>query len=132
MSASARYVKRIIARRSYRDLLRNDLVVMRSRAPPRYFVLELIFTEHLITHYLDIMAGMPITMTIEAPGVFEHTGKLYTSRPPEIRDRLASRHVCLRQLRFFFCLPLEYFVISIRIERRVDVDQVNAFVLQVA
>src|SRR6185295_14164183 len=63
----------------------------RIRAPPDDLVEEVVLSESLIQHDLDVMASMPIAVVVERAGFLKHTGQLYAAGPHVIDVRLRVR-----------------------------------------
>jgi len=71
------------------------------------------------------MAGVPVAVVVEAAGVFQYAVEFDASGAHEVNIGLGGG-VAVVEGSFFLRLTPEDFVIPIGIERRVDVDEVNA------
>ena len=102
-------------------------VAVRVRSFPDDLVNELVLAENLVEHDFDVVAGVPVAVVVKASGFFQHAMQLHTTWAHEL-------HVSLRgcmsifEGAFLFRLAPEHFVVPVRIERRVDVDQIDACV----
>ena len=50
---------------------------------PNDFVLEIILPKDLVEHDLDVVAGVPVAVVVEAAGLFEDAGELDAARAHE-------------------------------------------------
>ena len=64
-------------------------------------------------------------MIIKAPGLFQHAGQFQAPRP-HVLNVSAGGFVPVLKGSFFLGLTPKHLVIAIRVERRVNVNQVNA------
>ena len=70
-------------------------------------------------------------MVVERTGFLEYTRQFDTARSHVINVSL-SAGVTIRKRTLLFCLAPEHFVVAIRVERRIDVNKVNAVIRQFA
>jgi len=96
---------------------------------PDNFVDEFRFTEDLIEHHLDVMAGVPVAVVIETASLFQYPRNFDAARTHEL-------DVCLRGFVPVFKGPLllrlapEDFIGAVGVERRVNINQIDASVGQ--
>jgi hypothetical protein len=45
-----------------------------------YFAVTIIFSQNLVEHDLDVVAGVPVAVVIKAAGLFEDAGELHAAR----------------------------------------------------
>ena len=100
---------------------------MLSLAFPDYLVDEIILSENLVQHDLDIMRGVPIAVVIKRPCILQNAGYFHTTRPHDV-DVGSRRFVPIFKGALLFRLTPKHLVISVGIERRVDVDQIDALI----
>ena len=98
---------------------------MSSRALPNNVVLKIILADDLIEHNLDVVACMPVAVIVKAARLLEHARHLNTARSHELDISLGRSVSVLKGAPFLGLTPKD-FVISIRVEWRIDVDQGNA------
>lgn len=94
-------------------------------ALPDDFVVKLILAENLVEHDFDVMAGVPVTVIIEAAGLLENAVQFDTTRP-HVVDVGLGRFVSIFEAAFLFRLAPENFVIPVRVERRIYVNEIDA------
>ena len=82
-------------------------------------------SKNLIEHHLDVVAGVPVTVVVKAAGFLEHAMQLDAARP-HILDVSLGRFVTVCEAAFLLRLAPKHLVIAVRVERRVDVDQIEA------
>ena len=70
------------------------------------------------------MRGVPVAVEIERACIFQDTVQLYAARAHEV-DIGLCRCVPVLERAFFLCFSPEYFVIAVRVERRVDINQID-------
>jgi hypothetical protein len=99
--------------------------------PCRPFIDETIRADDLVEHHLDVLAGVPVAVVVEAPALLEHARKLDAARAHVVDVRLRGG-VAVLEGPLLFRLAPEDLVVAIAVERRVGVDQVHAAVGQLA
>ena len=77
------------------------------------------------------MAGMPVAVIIEASGLFQNTMQLDAARAHVLDVRL-RRFVAVFERTFFLRLAPEDLVVPVGVERRVNVDQIDTRLRQLA
>jgi hypothetical protein len=92
---------------------------------PDYLVYKVVFPENLVEHYFDIVAGVPIAVVIETPSLFEDSRQFHALWAHELDIGLRG-FVPVLECSLLFCLSPEHFVVTIRVERRVNVNKVYA------
>ena len=102
-------------------------VAVRCTAFPYNFVLKIVLPENLVEHYLHVMAGVPVAVKIKASGVFQNPRQLHTARTHEV-DVSLCRSVAVLKRAPFSCLAPKDLVIPVGIERRINIDEVNAMI----
>ena len=100
-------------------------VAVRAAALPNDFVLELVLPENLVEHDFDVVGGVPVAVIVEAAGRFEHPVQLDAARAHELNIGLRGG-VPVFEGALLFGLAPEHFIVAIRVERRVDVDEIDA------
>ena len=98
---------------------------------PNNFIDELILAENLVEHHLYVVAGVPVAVIVEAAGFLEHPCEFDAARPHEV-DVCLGRFMTVLKRAFLFGLAPEHFVVSIGVERRIDIDQIDTAVRQLA
>ena len=96
---------------------------------PDNLTLKVVFSENLIEHHLDVMAGVPIAVEVKAAGLFENARQLDAAGPHELDVSLRGFMPVVKGPLLFRLAP-ENLVIPIGIERRINVDEVDAGVGQ--
>ena len=74
---------------------------------------------------------MPVAVVVEAAGLLEDAGQFDAARAHELDVGLGGL-VAILEGALLLRLAPEDFVVAVRVERRVDVDQVDAGVRQLA
>src|SRR5580700_3785673 len=72
------------------------------------------------------MNSVPIAMVVERPGFLEYPGEFLAARPHVVDVGLCGLMAVLKSALFFRLSP-KHFVVPVRVERRIDVDKINAF-----
>lgn len=98
---------------------------MGAAALPHDLILKLVFPEYLIEHDLDVVRGVPIAVIVKAAGLFQDAHQFDAARAHEFNVSL-RRFVPIIERALLLRLAPEHFVISIRVERWIDVDQIDA------
>ena len=98
---------------------------------PDDFGLEVLLAEDLIEHYLDVMAGVPIAMQIEAAGFFEYPRQFHAAGAHEL-DVGSRGFMAIFKGALLLRLAPENLVGPVGVKGRVDVDEVNAGVGQLS
>ena len=99
----------------------------REVSSPDDFALEVFFPENLIEHHLHVMRSVPVAVVVEAAGLLEHAGEFDAARA-HVVDVGAGVLVPVLEGALLLGLAPEDFVVAVRVERRVDVDEVDAAV----
>lgn len=60
--------------------MHDAALLNRILALPNDFVNEVVLAEDLVEHHLDVMAGVPVAVIIEAAGFLEHAVQLEAAR----------------------------------------------------
>jgi hypothetical protein len=89
------------------------------------FILETAFTQNLIQHDLDVMRSVPIAVVVETASFLQDASQLHAAGPHEIDVRFCGFVTVLEGTLFFRFAP-EHLIVAIRVERWINVDQVNA------
>jgi hypothetical protein len=92
---------------------------------PDDLALEIVFPEDLVQHHLDVMAGVPIAVKVKAAGPLQNTRQFHAAGPHEFDIRLGG-FMAVVEGSLFLCFAPEDFVISVGVERRIDVDEIDA------
>lgn len=94
---------------------------------PEDFIDETVLTKNLIKHDLDVSARVPVAMVVERPSSFQDAGEFVTARTHELEIG-CGRSIAVLKGTFLPLLLIgpEHFIVPTRIERRIDIDQVNA------
>jgi len=71
------------------------------------------------------MAGVPVAVIIKTGGLFQHAGQFQAPGPHEV-DVCLRAGVAVRKRPLLLGLAPEDFIVAVAVERRVDVDEVNA------
>ena len=82
-----------------------------------------------IQHHLHIVAGVPIAVVIETPGLLQHPLELHAPRPHGVDVRLGAGVAVLERPLLLGLAP-EHFVVAVAVEGRIDIDQIDAVVGQ--
>ena len=90
---------------------------------------DLIFSQNLVEHDLDVVAGVPVAVVIKAAGLFEDAGELHAARAHVVNVGLGVL-VAVFKGALFLVLPPKDLVVAVGVERRVNVDQIHAGVGQ--
>jgi hypothetical protein len=90
-----------------------------------------VLAENLVEHDFDVVAGVPVAVVIEAAGFLEHAVQFDAARA-HVLDVGLGRFVAVFEAALLLRLAPENFVVAIRVERRVDVDQIDAAIRQLA
>ena len=77
------------------------------------------------------MAGVPVAVIVEAAGFLQHAVQFDAARA-HVVDVGLGRFVTVFEAAFLLRLAPEDFVVAVRVERRVDVDQIDARIRQLA
>ena len=77
------------------------------------------------------MTGVPVAVVVEAASLFQNAVQLDTARAHVI-DVGLGRFMSIFKAAFLFRLAPENLVIAVRVERRVDVNQIDARVWKFA
>ncbi len=96
---------------------------------PNNFVLKLVLAENLVEHDFDVVAGVPVAVVIEAASHFEHAVQLAAARS-HVLDVGLGRFMPICEAAFLLRLAPENFVIAVRVERRIDINEIRASVRQ--
>ena len=99
------------------------------RPPPDDFALKIIFAENLVEHDFDVVAGVPVAVVIKAAGLFEDTGQFHAAGAHEIHVGLGAGVAVVKGALLAGLTPKDL-VVPVRIEWRVNVNEVNAGVGQ--
>ena len=59
-------------------------VIVRRLPLPDNFVYEIVLAENLVEHHLDVVAGVPVAVVVEAAGLLEHAGQFDAARAHEV------------------------------------------------
>lgn len=102
---------------------------MSECAFPDDFVLKIVFAENLVEHHFDVVRGVPVAVVVKTSGLFQDASQLDAPRPHEFDIGLRGS-VTILERSFLPRLTPENFVVAVRIERRIDVDQVDRRVWQ--
>src|SRR5205807_2280422 len=94
---------------------------------PDDFVLEVVLPQDLVEHYLDVMTRVPVAVVVEASRFLEYAGQFHAPWP-HVADVCLRGTVPVLEGAGLLGLAPEHFVVPVAVERRVNVDQVNAFV----
>lgn len=100
-------------------------IVVGRLSLPDDLVDESVLTENLIEHHFDIVAGVPIAVIVERPCWLQHTGELLTTRAHELDISLRGCVPVIKRPHLSLLVP-EDFVIAIRVERWVNINQIDA------
>ena len=92
---------------------------------PDDFRLEIVLAENLIEHGLAVMAGVPIAVIVKAASLLQNPRQLGATGPHEL-DIRPRRFVAILKGSLLFGFPPENFVGPVGIERRVDINKVDA------
>src|SRR5262249_30015843 len=112
------------------ESLRSLLGVRMPRgALPDDLVLEAALPEDLVEHHLDIVAGGPVTVAVETARRCEDARQWTAAREHRV-DVGARRSVAVVEGPLLLRLAPERLIDAVRVERRVDVDQIDALVGQ--
>lgn len=79
----------------------------------------------------DVVAGVPVAVIIEAAGFLEDAVQL-DAAGAHVVDVGLGRFVAVGEAPLLFCLAPEDFVVPVRVEGRVDVDQIDARLRQLS
>src|SRR4051812_40333906 len=99
-------------------------VVMRAGTLPDDLVLEVILPEDPVEHHLDVMAGVPVAVIVETAGLLQDAMEFHATRNHEV-DVGSRRFVPILEGPLLLRRPPEDLVIAIRVEWRIDVDEVD-------
>ena len=102
-------------------------VVVGRLAFPDNLLDEVVLSENLVEHHLDVVAGVPVAVVVEAAGLFEDAGEFDAAGAHEFDVRLGGL-VAVFEGAALFGLSPEDFVVAIGVEGRIDVDEVYAVV----
>ena len=102
---------------------------MTACALPDNLILKVILTEDLIEHHLDVMAGVPVAVIVKAAGFFEYPRQLHATGPHEFDIGLRGLMAVVKRPLFLGLAP-EDLIVPIRVEGRIDVDEVDAGIRQ--
>ena len=100
-----------------------------QRAMPDDFALEIIFSQNLVEHDFDVVAGVPVAVVIKAAGLFEDAGELHAARAHVVNVG-AGGFVAVFKGAFLLGLAPKDFVVAVGVEGRVNVNQIHAGVGQ--
>ena len=70
---------------------------------------------------------MPVAVVVEGAGVLQDAVQFHAAGPHKV-DVSLRRGVAVLEGAFFLCLAPEDLIVAVRVERRVDINQVNALV----
>ena len=87
--------------------------------------LKIIFPENLVEHDFDVMAGVPVAVVIKAAGLFEDAGQLHAARAHVVNVSLGVLVPVFKGALLLGFAPKD-FVVAVRVERRVDVNEIDA------
>ena len=102
-----------------------------DRSLPDYLVPELVLSEDLVKHDLDVVARVPVAMVVEGAGFLEDACELEAAGPHEFDVGLGGGVSVLEGPAFAGLAP-EDFVVAVGIEGGIDVDEVDAGVGKLA
>ena len=102
---------------------------MRARSFPNNLVLKIILAKDSIQHCFDVMAGVPVAVIIKAAGRFEDARQLFAARAHVVNVSRGG-FVAVVKPPLLARLRPEDFVVAVGIERRVDINQVDAAIRQ--
>jgi|SRR3990172_8664940 len=99
---------------------------MSARALPDDLVLKVIRPENIVEHHLDVMTRVPVAMVKEVARLLQHTVQFPDARTHvgDIRQRVA---VAVVKSAFLGGIAPKHLVVAVRVEWRVDINQVDAF-----
>jgi len=104
-------------------------VIMCACALPNDLILEVVFPEYPIEHYLDVMAGVPVAVIVKAAGFFEYPRQLHATGPHEFDIGLRGFMAVVKRPLFLGLAPKDL-VVPVGVEGRIDVDEVDAGIRQ--
>jgi len=96
---------------------------------PDNLILKVVLPEYLIQHHLHIVARVPVAVIVKTPRLLQHPRQFHAPRPHVVDVRLRARVPILERPLFLRLTP-EHLIVPVRVEGRVDVDQVHAGVGQ--
>jgi hypothetical protein len=99
-------------------------VVVGVGALPHNFIKKVVLAKDLIEHNFDVMRGVPVAMVVEAARLLQHAIQFLTPGKHVVDVRLRGLVPVLKGS-FLLGLAPKHFVITVGVERRVYVDQVN-------
>ena len=94
-------------------------------ALPDDLVDEIVLAKNLVQHHLHVMRGVPVAVVVEAAGLLEDAGEL-DAAGPHVVDVGLRGGVAVFEGPLLLGLAPEDFVVAVGVERRIDVDQVDA------
>jgi len=106
-------------------------IAMRRLALPNDFIDEIVLAENLVEHDFDVMASVPVAVVIEAASFLKHPVQLDAAGPHVFNVRL-GRFVPVFEGAFLFRFTPEHFVVPVRVERWVNIDEIDTAVRQLA
>ena len=80
--------------------------------------------KNLVEHLLDVVAGVPVAVIVEAARLFEHARQFDAAGAHELDVGLGG-FVTIVEGTLLPGLSPEHFVVAIGVKRRVDVDEVD-------
>jgi hypothetical protein len=107
------------------------IISSRVRSLPDDLALERVLPHDLVEHDLDVVGGVPVAVVIEGSGLLEDAGEFDAARAHVVDVGLRGLVAVLEGALLLRLAP-EDLVVAVRVERRVEVDQVDAGVGQVA
>ena len=93
------------------------LIAVRQGSLPDDLILEVVFPKYLIEHHLDVVAGVPVAVVVEAAGLLEHAGQLDATRA-HVVDVGGRGGVAVLERPLFLGLAPEDLVVAVAVERR--------------
>lgn len=107
------------------DVTASSSIAMATRPAPDDLIFKTALPDYLVKHYLDVMRCMPIAMVIKRACDLQHARKLHATRAHEF-DVCLRRFMPILEGSLLLRLAPEHFIVAIRVEWRIDVDQIDA------
>ena len=104
-------------------------IIVRSLPFPHDFVDEIVFPEGLVEHHLDVVGGVPVAVIVEGAGGLKNTAQLDTAGAHEINVGLGALVAILKGPLLLGLAP-EDLVVAVGVERRVNVNEIDAMLGQ--
>ena len=93
-------------------------------APPDDLTLKTVSAKNLIEHDFHIVAGVPITVIIETSRLLKYAREFDAARTHVVYVGLSTRVTILEGALLLRLTP-KNFVVPVRVERRIDVDEMR-------